>query len=244
MDTINVKQLSNITFDQPDLYFKITADSIIDTYTVNLPCESWSFHHDSINCKSNNPQVFNIKGQFLLTEAQMFSGICFCNSCSKASRIIHNSPLRHHYVSGKNCKGRGTITITNTVNKTKPDWLQKPITKGTKFSLNKLNFYPNKSKFMKSSYVELEHLLHLMNTRQELSIKIQGHVNGPKEKNIPAFQKLSENRAKAVYDYLVKNGIKQKRMAHQGFGNTKMQFPKPKDENEMKKNRRVEILIK
>lgn len=97
---------------------------------------------------------------------------------------------------------------------------------------------------MKSSYIELQYLLALMKSRPEITIDIQGHVNGPKQKNIPAFQKLSESRAKAVHGYLLKNGIKKNRIGHRGFGNTKMLFPKPKDESEMKKNRRVEILVK
>lgn len=243
-DTLNIKQLSNISFNQPELYLELTADSIVNNFTVNFPCESWSLHHDTMNCKTSKTQVFNIKGHYIVTEAQMVSGICFCHSCSKASRIIQNTPVHHHYVSGKNCKGKATLSTTNKVDNTKPDWLQKPIEKGTKFNLNNLIFYPNKSKFMKSSFVELEHLLQLMNSKPDLVIEIQGHVNGPKQNNIPAFQKLSENRAKAVFDYLLKNGVKQKRITHHGFGNTKMRFPKPKDENEMKKNRRVEILIK
>ncbi|MFT6715957.1 MAG: outer membrane protein OmpA-like peptidoglycan-associated protein [Saprospiraceae bacterium] len=242
-DTVNVSSLSEINFNQSELFFEIIADSIVDNYTIAIPCESWSIHHDTINCTKKTTHTFNSEGRFILTSAHIDLGVCFCESCSKASMIVTNNKHRH-YVSGKNCKGNPKVRILNKIDKTKPDWLQKTIKKGTSFNLNELIFYPNKSMFMKSSYVELTHLLNLMNTELALHIEIQGHVNGPKQKNIPAFQKLSENRAKAVYDYLVKNGIDQKRMTHAGFGNTKMLFGKPKNESEMKKNRRVEILIK
>jgi outer membrane protein OmpA-like peptidoglycan-associated protein len=243
LDTVNIKQLSSIRLNHSELFFEITTDSIVDNYTINLPCKSWSIHHDTINCNNKTPFTFNHQGRFILTDAHINHGVCFCKSCSRAARITNNDTQRH-YISAKNCQGFPKTTIANKIDKTKPDWLEKPITKGTSFNLSQLIFYPNKSKFMKSSFAELKHLLNLLKTQPTLHIEIQGYVNGPNQKNSPAFQKLSEKRAKAVYEYLEKNGINNKRMSHQGFGNTKMLYRKPVDENQMKKNRRVEILVK
>jgi len=241
-DTINVKTLNKINFQQQELFFEIKADSMVEKYTINLPCESWSIHINKLNCTIKQ-EAFNVHGDFMYSQAQMESGICYCNSCSKAQRIIQNDTDRY-FISGKNCKGFSTTKIVKRVDKTKPEWLQKPITRGTVFNLSELNFHPNQSRFMKTSLPELVHLLNLMKVRPNIKLEIQGHVNGPDQKNSPAFQKLSENRSKAILNFLIKNGISKKRLSHRGFGNTKMLFPKPKNENEMKQNRRVEILIK
>lgn len=54
-------------------------------------------------------------------------------------------------------------------------------------------------------------------------------------------QKLSEKRAKAVYDYLVKNGMDKARLSHKGMGE-KDPVGDNKTEEGRAKNRRVEIL--
>jgi flagellar motor protein MotB len=43
--------------------------------------------------------------------------------------------------------------------------------------------------------------------------------------------------------YLISKGIEEKRMAFKGFAATKKRYPKERTEEEMAKNRRVEILI-
>ena len=71
-------------------------------------------------------------------------------------------------------------------------------------------------------------------------IQINGHTDnvGTDEYN----QKLSVNRAKSVYNYLVSNGVPEKRISSKGFGSTM-----PIDDNETDsgraRNRRVEIEI-
>ncbi len=240
---INIEKLKEQRLNDSELFFEVQCDSIIDHFTLNLPCESWSIHKQTINCEKPHGQVFDIEGRFVLTQHQMESGICFCKSCSKAARTLHNDSNKY-FISGKNCLGFPQIKSSNKIDESKPSWLQTPLKSGQKFNLNNLIFYPNKPKFIKSSLTELNHLFVLLKTNPSLIIVIQGHVNGPQQKNSLEFQKLSENRAKAVYSFLLKKGIEAKRLSHIGFGNTKMLYPKPKNEREMKKNRRVEIVIK
>jgi outer membrane protein OmpA-like peptidoglycan-associated protein len=55
---------------------------------------------------------------------------------------------------------------------------------------------------------------------------------------------LSTQRAKAIYNFLVVNGISKSRLSYKGFGSTQPIFPLPeKDETQRAANRRVEILI-
>ena len=52
--------------------------------------------------------------------------------------------------------------------------------------------------------------------------------------------KLSKDRAKSVYSYLLSNGIKAERMKFDGYGSTKPISVNDSEENKAK-NRRVEI---
>jgi flagellar motor protein MotB len=54
---------------------------------------------------------------------------------------------------------------------------------------------------------------------------------------------LSINRAKAVYDFLIRSGIDKSRMTYKGFGSANKRFPDEKNAEEENLNRRVEIMI-
>lgn len=66
------------------------------------------------------------------------------------------------------------------------------------------------------STVELNRLVALLEENPGLKIRVNGHTDdvGSEADN----QKLSEARAKAVYDYLVAHGIGASRLAYKGFG--------------------------
>ena len=91
------------------------------------------------------------------------------------------------------------------------------------------------------SATELEKLKQLLTENPKMAIEIGGHtdnVGGP-EANIT----LSENRAFAVYDYLVKNGIASDRLTYKGYGETKPIDANATDEGRQN-NRRTEFIIK
>ena len=80
--------------------------------------------------------------------------------------------------------------------------------------------------------------------------EITGHVNyflpkslQNKPKLLEPVQKLSEERAKAVYELLVERGIPSQSMKYKGAGNTQMYFKNPKNDEEKRKNMRVEITV-
>ncbi len=70
-----------------------------------------------------------------------------------------------------------------------------------------------------SSFTELDRLVKLLQDYPNLKVEISGHTDntGSKEHN----QKLSANRAKAVYDYLTGKNIPTKQLTHKGYGDTK-----------------------
>lgn len=114
--------------------------------------------------------------------------------------------------------------------------------------LEGLQFIPGRHYPLPSSGPTLEKLLRTMKQNRSLEIEIQGFIccdytvldgfdNDTQE------PKLSYNRAKFVYDYLVTGGIDARRIAYKGYGSTRPKvFPETSPEDEQA-NRRVEIKI-
>jgi outer membrane protein OmpA-like peptidoglycan-associated protein len=108
------------------------------------------------------------------------------------------------------------------------------------FELENVEFEFNKAVLTSRSLEILEPVLATMKENETLEIELSGHTDniGSKQYN----KKLSEARAQAVADYLIKNGIDQKRIKTIGYG-----FDKPIASNSTpegrQKNRRTEMKI-
>ncbi len=111
---------------------------------------------------------------------------------------------------------------------------------GKKIVLNNILFETGKSVLTKSSYEEIDRLLSILEENPKMKIEISGHTD--KTGSEPLNFKLSENRAKAVVDYLVQKGISSSRLEYKGFGSLQ-----PVADNATAagrtKNRRVEFKI-
>ena len=109
-----------------------------------------------------------------------------------------------------------------------------------KMVLDNLYFETNKAVILPESYRELDQLAYELRKNQRLKLSIFGHTDdiGTDEYN----QKLSEDRAIAVRNYLLKRGVSKFRMNANGFGSSQ-----PIGSNETDKgrqqNRRVEIKV-
>lgn len=111
---------------------------------------------------------------------------------------------------------------------------------GEKLKIENLNFQFNTFAIVNESRGKLYELLLVMQNNPTLKIEIQGHICcNPSNKG-----KLSEDRAKAIKNFLVGQGIDSKRVTFKGFGSTQPIHSLPeKTEEERAGNRRVEILI-
>lgn len=107
-----------------------------------------------------------------------------------------------------------------------------------------------KSTLRKESFVELKKLATLLNENSNIKIEIGGHTDTRGDDK--ANQKLSEDRAKAVFDYLVSNGVESNRLTYKGYGeqypkNTDAQIAQLNSESDKEKahqeNRRTEYRI-
>ncbi len=119
---------------------------------------------------------------------------------------------------------------------------------GRNFILRNVNFYGDRHVPLPEAAYPLLQLLNVMKRYPRMSIEIQGYVccmrddfDG-RDADLPT-EKLSVQRAKFVYDFLVKNGIAKSRMKYKGFGASKKIFPEERTPEERSANRRVEIKV-
>lgn len=87
---------------------------------------------------------------------------------------------------------------------------------GLKIKLSKINFVTDKSELTPESKQIVDSVFKLMTETPRARIQISGHTDaqGNDEYNL----RLSRDRAKAVYDYLVGKGIDAKRLEYAGYG--------------------------
>lgn len=111
---------------------------------------------------------------------------------------------------------------------------------GEKLTIENLNFIINTFAVVNESRGKLYELLLVLQSNPELKIEIQGHLCC-----MPIDRTdLSTQRAKAIYNFLVKNEVYRARLSYKGFGSSQPIYPIPeKNEAERAANRRVEILI-
>lgn len=120
--------------------------------------------------------------------------------------------------------------------------------KGKTVTLEGMSFEPGRHYMLRSSMPVLLKLLQILRENPELNIEIQGHVccaDGELDgmDYDTGERNLSVNRAKAIYDYLVKNGIRANRLAYKGFGHTKPKIDPERTKEDEQVNRRVEIMV-
>lgn len=111
---------------------------------------------------------------------------------------------------------------------------------GTIIILRNIFFDFDKATLRPESKMELERAYELLEKNPRLKVRVAGHTDsfGSDEYN----QRLSEARAKAVYEYLISRGISASRLVYIGYGESR-----PIDTNETdegrQNNRRVELEI-
>jgi outer membrane protein OmpA-like peptidoglycan-associated protein len=120
------------------------------------------------------------------------------------------------------------------------------VEKGAVFPIKNLYFVGNQFVLLPKSEPTLPKLLTFMKRNDCGKIEIAGHINKPNHPLVVPESwdfKLSVNRAKMVYDYLLENGISAERMTYKGYGNSQMTYPTARTEERQAQNRRVEIRV-
>jgi outer membrane protein OmpA-like peptidoglycan-associated protein/tetratricopeptide (TPR) repeat protein len=115
-----------------------------------------------------------------------------------------------------------------------------PIEVGERVKLENVFFDTDSYELNNKSTAELETMVSFLTRNQNVSVVIEGHTDSEGDK---AYNKrLSQNRAKAVKDYLIAKGVEAIRLKAEGFGDSKPIADNSTDKGR-KLNRRTEMRI-
>ncbi|MCO6501115.1 MAG: PD40 domain-containing protein [Vicingus serpentipes] len=115
-----------------------------------------------------------------------------------------------------------------------------PIKEGETVILKNVFFETNKFDLKPKSKIELDKLVDFLKKNPTVAIELGGHTDNVG--NSKLNQVLSDNRAKAVYDYLVEKSIAKDRLSTKGYGDTQP-IASNDTEDGRAENRRTEFKV-
>lgn len=135
------------------------------------------------------------------------------------------------YFSQEDSTIKGVVTSDLEVRK---------IAVGGAYKLNNIRFPTNSSELNHASKNIIKDFAGFLKENSKVNVAIHGHTDTAGD--AAANMTLSNDRAKAVYDFLIQSGISAGRLSYKGFGQTK---PVADNNSELgrSKNRRTEFVI-
>jgi outer membrane protein OmpA-like peptidoglycan-associated protein len=194
-----------------------------------------------LDAKTQKPLSANLIFDILPSQKQVTTIVStatgeYKTTLSPASFYSVSASAKGYLVTEEN------IDLTKAVDKqviTK-NILLKPIEIGETIRLNNIYFPQGEATLLSASFAELDQLNKILQQNPTMEILIEGHTDiiGNPNDNM----KLSEDRVRAVKDYLVKKGAVATRIQTKAYGGTKPIKTEGTDE-ERQINRRVEFKI-
>jgi outer membrane protein OmpA-like peptidoglycan-associated protein len=188
-----------------------------------------------------------LEARFILTDLNKQQVVAESFSDPSTGEFLLVLPTDRNYALNVSCKGylfysehfalSGIHSIDRPFLKDIP---LKPIRIGESVILKNIFFDTDRYELKPTSISELTKLLELLQKNPNLKVEISGHTDnqGSAEYNIV----LSQNRARAVFDYLTSNGISPSRLTFSGYG-----LSRPIDSNDTPEgranNRRTEFRV-
>lgn len=165
---------------------------------------------------------------------------------SEDGYYIITLPVGRDYAFNVNRKGYLFYSDNYLLSKESPDSTYEkniplqPIEVNASIVLNNIFFDVNKYELKPESQVELDKLIGLLKENPPVKIEISGHTDnvGKPADNLA----LSNNRAKAVVNYLIANGIAAQRLSSKGYGETQP-IADNNSESGKARNRRTEMKV-
>jgi outer membrane protein OmpA-like peptidoglycan-associated protein len=117
---------------------------------------------------------------------------------------------------------------------------RKTIREGQVIRIEKLYFKADSSSIEPESVHVLEEIFQFLNENKNVIVEIGGHTNGQPPHEF--CDRLSQERAQAVADYLMTEGIKEERLKVKGYGK-RQPIASNKTLEGRQRNQRVEIKI-
>ncbi len=126
-----------------------------------------------------------------------------------------------------------------SINKDSLFTVDKEVKVGSTIKLDNVYFDKNRAGLLGDSYLELNKLVNYLKVNPKVSILIKGHSD--KSGILWQNQKISEQRARNVFEYLISKGV-QNRMSFKGYGASMPLFENDTEIHKAK-NRRVDFEI-
>jgi OmpA-OmpF porin, OOP family len=223
------------------------TDENSDIYRIQLPL---FFEPDPvirlsgriINSKTGQPMEAQIIYESLEDGREL--GIATSDPITGEYEIVLPAGTNYSYVA----KVPGFLPAADNVDATKlkesielgKDIELVAVEKAAKITLNNIFFAFDSYRLLDTSLPELKRIVTVMEENPDIKIMIKGHTDNIGEARYNMT--LSERRAKAVVDYLRKNGVEKDRISYKGFGLTQPIVPNDTPDNR-RKNRRVEFEV-
>lgn len=163
-----------------------------------------------------------------------------------AGNYLTSLPKGRDYAFSVNKKGylfysgRFALQELDTAEHYSQDIPMQSLVKGANITLRNILFETGRYDLLPGSFVELDKVVLLLQENASLKVQINGHTDsvGKQQDN----QLLSENRAKAVVEFLASRGIQPERLSYKGFG-ASVPVADNATEQGRSVNRRTEMLI-
>lgn len=195
-----------------------------------------------IDAKTGKPIGASVKYENLITGAEV--GIASSEPKTGNYTIVLPCGTNYGFLASANGylaeEQNLDLSACTTYAEIQKDLVLVPVEVGQKIRLNNLFFDTKKFDIKPNSFAELNRIVNFLKANLNVKIEISGHTDnvGKEVDN----QLLSQNRAKAVVDYLVSKGIDIVRIQYKGYGSTQP-FTKNDTDNNKALNRRVEMKI-
>jgi outer membrane protein OmpA-like peptidoglycan-associated protein len=244
-----------------DIYFVLSADGKIGYYSSNKEGGFGQQDIYSIRMPATEkaPELALLKGiikddatgkpteaSITITDNATKEIVAKYHSNSETGEYIIALPAGKNYGVAIEKEGHlfysENVTLSNTASfkEYKQDITLVTSKTSSKIVLRNIFYDTGKSTIQSTSYSELLKLINLLKSNPSIRVEISGFTDNVGDE---AFnQKLSEERAQTVVNYLIQNGIAANRLVAKGYGSAQPVAPNTTEEGRQK-NRRTEMKI-
>ena len=198
----------------------------IDIYRFELPVQARpspvSYVKGNVFDKNT---LIPLSADFELIDMQSSKVVVSSNSDQVTGEFVMTLPVDKDYALNVSCKGYLFYSMNfklgnehDSINPVKLNIPMQSVAIGEKVVLRNIFFETDKYELLSDSKAELGKLIAFLLKNNNMRIEIGGHTDteGSETHNLS----LSQNRAKAVYDYLISKGINAEKLSFKGYGET------------------------
>lgn len=149
-------------------------------------------------------------------------------------------PVGMHSVTVTDANGCSLSLSTEIAQKILPELTAENLEQGEAVRMEQLQFDADSTSINSSSLPTLDELYNFLYDNPTIVVEIGGHTNGLPEHDY--CDRLSNDRAKAVADFIISKGIEPKRLIYKGYGKRQPVATNQTPEGR-RRNQRVEVKI-